>query len=65
MFDYYAKKIKTYSKKMNTKTCTLLATDFHSYVYEYLSGYRGVTQGDPPPPTIFNIVVDSMIQHWV
>ena len=64
MFDYYTKKIKTYSKKMNTKTCTLLATDFHSYVYEYFSGYRGVTQGYPPP-TIFNIVVDSMIQHWV
>ena len=26
---------------------------------------RGVTQGDPLSPTIFNVVVDSVVQHWV
>ena len=24
---------------------------------------RGVTQGDPLPPTIFNVVVDAVVQH--
>ena len=28
-------------------------------------GGRGVTQGDPLPPTIFNVVVDAVVQHWV
>ena len=27
--------------------------------------HRGVTQGDPLSPTIFNMVVDAIIQHWV
>ena len=26
---------------------------------------RRVTQGDPLSPTIFNVVVDSIIRHWV
>ena len=26
---------------------------------------RGVTQGDPIPPTIFNVVVDEVVRHWV
>ena len=25
--------------------------------------YRGVTQGDPLSPTIFNVVVDAVIRH--
>ena len=28
-------------------------------------GYRGVTQGDPLPLTISNVVVDAVIRHWV
>ena len=27
--------------------------------------HRGVTQGDPLSPTIFNVVVDAVIKHWV
>ena len=27
--------------------------------------YRGVTQGDPLLPAIFNMVVGAVIQHWV
>ena len=25
---------------------------------------RGVTQGYPLPPTIFNVVVDALVCHW-
>ena len=28
-------------------------------------GERGVTQGNPLSPTIFNVVVDAFIRHWV
>ena len=28
-------------------------------------GYRGVTHIDPLPPTIFNVVVDGVLRHWV
>ena len=29
------------------------------------NSYCGVTQGDPSPPTIFNVVVDAVIRHCV
>ena len=28
-------------------------------------GGRGVTQGNPLSPIIFNVVVDAMVRHWV
>ena len=28
-------------------------------------GDRGVMQGDPLYPTIFTVVVDAVVQHWV
>ena len=30
-----------------------------------LKGYHGITQGYPISPTIFNVVVDTIIRHWV
>ena len=34
----------------------------------YRTGFKGaigVTQGDPLSPTIFNVVVDAVVRHWV
>ena len=28
-------------------------------------GGRGVTQGEPLSPTIFNVVVDAVVRHWL
>ena len=28
-------------------------------------GERGVTQGDPLSPTIFNVVVEAVVRHWL
>ena len=28
-------------------------------------GFRGVTQGDPLSPSLFNVVVDAVVRHWV
>ena len=35
------------------------------YYWEAFMGARGVTQGDPLSPTIFNVVVDAVVRHWV
>ena len=35
------------------------------YYGKGFKGGRGVTQGDPLSPTIFNVVVDAVVRHWV
>ena len=35
------------------------------YYVEAFKGARGVTQGDPLLPTIFNVVLDALVRHWV
>ena len=34
------------------------------YYGETFCGERGVTQGNPLSPTIFNVVVDAVVCHW-
>ena len=42
-----------------------MATIAGSYYGESFKGFRGVTQGDSLSPTIFNVVVDVVVRHWV
>ena len=35
------------------------------YYGDAFKGARGVTQGNPLSPTIFNVVVDAVFHHWV
>ena len=35
------------------------------YYRTAFGGERDVTQGDPLSLTIFNVVVDAVIRHWV
>ena len=35
------------------------------YYGEAFKGARGVTQGDPLLPTIFNVVVDAVVRPWI
>ena len=35
------------------------------YYGSVFQGSRGVTQGDPLSPTIFNVVADALVRHWV
>ena len=36
-----------------------------SYYGKGFKGERGVTQGEPLSPTIFNVVVDAVVRHWI
>ena len=35
------------------------------YYGKGFKGEIGVTQGDPLSPTIFNVVVDAVVRHWL
>ena len=35
------------------------------YYGEVFKGAWGVTQGEPLSPTIFNVVVDAVVRHWL
>ena len=35
------------------------------YYGKAFKGERGVTQGDPLSPTIFNVLVDAVVRHWL
>ena len=36
-----------------------------SYYGKGFKGEQGVTQGNPLSPTIFNVVVDAVVRHWL
>ena len=42
-----------------------MVTRVGSYYGKAFQGARGVTQGDPLSPTIFNVAVDVVVRHWV
>ena len=44
---------------------TMMVARAGGYYGKGVKGRRGVTQGDPLPPTIFNVVVDLVVRHWV
>ena len=35
------------------------------YYDKAFNGFRNMTQGNPLSPTIFNVVVDTVVHHWV
>ena len=35
------------------------------YYGEAFKGAKGVMQGDPLSPTIFNVAVDAVVRHWI
>ena len=44
---------------------TTMVARVGGYYGKGFRGGRGVTQGDPLSPTIFNVVVDAVVCHWV
>ena len=44
---------------------TTLVARAGGYYGKGFKGGRGVMQGDPLSPTIFNVVVDAVVRHWV
>ena len=51
--------LKTYWRRL-----TMVAR-VGGYYRKAFKGGRGVKQGDPLSPTIFNLVVDAVVRHWV
>ena len=35
------------------------------YARAEFKGFQGVNQVDPLSPTIFNVVVDAVVRHWI
>ena len=46
----------------NTSTMAARAGGYYGTGFK---GERGMTQVYPLPPTIFNVVVDAVVRHWV
>ena len=44
---------------------TTMVARARSYYRKGFKGGMGVTQGDPLSPTIFNVVVDVAVRHWL
>ena len=42
-----------------------MAARVGGYYGAAFKGERGVTQGDPLSPTLFNLVVDAVVRHWL
>ena len=42
-----------------------MVTRAGGYYGKGFKGGRGVTQGDPLSPTIFNVVVDAVVRQWL
>ena len=45
--------------------CLTMVAKAGGYFGRLFKGYRGFTQGNPLPPTIFNVVMGAVICHWV
>ena len=50
---------------MQIKIIIFLVARAGGYYGTRFKGERGVTQGNPLSPTIFNVVVDAVVCHWV
>ena len=51
-------------------TCLIYVPGHSSEWFKFLSNFvtkysRGVTQGDPLSPTLFNVVVEAVVRHWL
>ena len=45
--------------------CLTMVAKAGGYYGKVFKRERGVTQGDPLSPNIFNVVVDAVVRHWV
>ena len=45
--------------------CLTMVARVGGYYGTAFKGKRGMTQGDPLSPTIFNVVVGAVVRHWV
>ena len=44
---------------------TMMVARAGGYYGKGFKGRRAMTQGDPLSPTIFNVVVDAVVRHWI